>query len=109
MIYQTVSKSQFIDAFKQSETRKNQFSYEALEALYQYLEESSYGEQYELDIVAICCDWQEATWKEVAEQYRLDLEDYETEVDKIRAVSEYLWNETHSIDLDDGNFLFVNF
>jgi hypothetical protein len=109
MIYQTLTKSQFIDAFKQSDTRKNQFTYEALGALYDYLEESSNGEMYEFDMVAICCDWQEATWQEVADQYRLDLSEHDTEVDKIRAVSEYLWEETHSIDLDDGNFLFVNF
>ena len=110
-IVQTInSASQFADMFKQS-SRTDQFSYEALEAIYGYLEDYSNdsGENVELDIVAICCDWQEATWEEAAEQYRIDLSEYDNDADKIQAVSEYLWENTHSIDLDDGVFVFVNF
>jgi hypothetical protein len=56
-IVQTLTKSAFIDAFKQS-SRKDQFSYEALEAIFDYLEEysDSTGENVEFDIVGICCD-----------------------------------------------------
>ena len=98
--------SQFIDAFKQS-SRAEQFSYEALEAIFNYYEEM--GDDVEFDPVGICCDWQEATWQEVAEQYSVDLSDCETEEDKVKTVSEYLWENTHSIDLADDSFVFVQF
>ena len=75
-IVQTLTKSAFIDAFKQS-SRKDQFSYEALEAIFDYLEEysDSTGEPVEFDIVGICCDWTEADWKTIADDYSIDLVD----------------------------------
>jgi hypothetical protein len=61
MIKETVNESHFIDAFKQSDTYKNNFSYHGLKALYEYLEQLSedIGEDIELDVVAICCDYRE--------------------------------------------------
>ena len=54
-----VNLSDFRDAF-QSHDRKN-FSYEGLEALFNYLEEyeESTGEEVELDVIALCCDFSE--------------------------------------------------
>ena len=48
-----VTESTFIDAFKQSDTRKNKFSYEGLQALFEYLEEyeDSTGEEIEFDMI----------------------------------------------------------
>ncbi len=56
-----VTQSDFIDAFKQSDTRENQFSYEALKALYEYFEEyeESTGDEIEFDMIAICCEYTE--------------------------------------------------
>jgi len=98
--------SQFIDAFKQS-SRADQFSYEALEAIFNYYEEM--GDDVEFDPIGISCDWCEMGWGEIAESYDIDLSECETEEAKIQAVSEYLWENTHSIDLDDGVFVFVAF
>lgn len=98
--------SQFIDAFKQS-SRADQLSYEALEAIFYYYD--AMGDDVEFDPIGICCDWFEMSWSEAAESYDIDLSECETEEDKIQAVSEYLWRNTHSIDLDDGVFVFVNF
>lgn len=69
----TISKSDFIDTFKKSDTRKDQFTYEGLEALFDYLEEyeEGLGEQIEFDMVGICCDYTEyATAWEAMEQYQ---------------------------------------
>jgi hypothetical protein len=110
-IVQTInSATQFIEAFKQS-SRADQFSYEALEAIYGYLEDYSNdsGENVELDIVAICCEWYEMTWQEVAEQYSVDLSACADDDERIKAVDEYLWEETQSINLDNGSFVFVQF
>ena len=56
-----VTQSEFIDTFKQSELRKNNFSYDGLIALFEYLEdlEEDTGEQINFDMVSICCDYSE--------------------------------------------------
>ena len=58
---ETVTAYRFRDAFKQSDTYKNNFSYEGLHALFEYFEEleDDIGEEIELDVVAICCDYTE--------------------------------------------------
>ena len=112
-IVQTLSKSSFIDAFKQS-SRKDQFSYEALEAIFDYLEEysDSTGEPVEFDIVGICCDWAESHWSDIARDYSIDLNDHADDEDdegRFDAVYEYLLNNTTALDLGDGSFVFVQF
>tara|TARA_R100000808_G_C2051821_1_gene87043 strand:+ start:121 stop:423 length:303 start_codon:yes stop_codon:yes gene_type:complete len=58
---ETVTVYRFRDAFMQSDTYKNNFSYEGLLALFEYFEEleDDIGEEIELDVVAICCDYTE--------------------------------------------------
>ena len=112
-IVQTLSKSSFIDAFKQS-SRKDQFSYSALEAIFDYLEEysDSTGEPVELDIVAICCEWSEAHWSDIAREYSVDLNDFaddEDDDERIQAVYETISDQTTMLDLGDGNFVFIQF
>jgi len=55
-----VYESEFIDAFKEM-GRDNNFSYEGKKALYNYFEdlEEATGEETEMDIIAICCDYTE--------------------------------------------------
>ncbi len=109
-IVQTLSKSSFIDAFKQS-SRKDQFSYEALEAIFDYLEEysDSTGEPVEFDIVGICCDWSEMTWKEIAVSYGVDLSSCEDDDERIGEVEDFLCDNTPLCVLSDGVFVFVQF
>ena len=56
----TINENDFIQAFKDM-GRDDQFSYEGLQNLFAYYEEyeDSTGEQIELDVIAICCDWTE--------------------------------------------------
>ena len=112
-IVQTLSKSSFIDAFKQS-SRKDQFSYEALETIFNYLEEysDSTGESVELDIVAICCEWSEAHWSEIDRDYDIDLSDFsedEDDANRIKAVAEFLWDNTTAYELSGGAFVYQQF
>lgn len=57
---QSVNNFDFHDAFKQM-GREDNFSYEGLNALFNYLEEyeEETGEEMELDVIAICCDYTE--------------------------------------------------
>jgi hypothetical protein len=76
MIVDTItSVYQFRDAFAQA-NRQNQFSYEGLEVLFDYLEElsDSIGENIELDVIALCCDYAEASAADIAEGYNIDLD-----------------------------------
>ena len=59
---ETVTVFRFIDAFMKSNTYKNNFSYEGLHALFEYIEELEMemdGVEFELDVVAFCCDYTE--------------------------------------------------
>ena len=58
---ETVTAYRFRDAFMQSDTYKNNFSYEGLHALFEYIEqvEDDIGEEFEFDMVGICCDYTE--------------------------------------------------
>ena len=55
MIIETLTKSQFSDAFNKM-GRGEQFSYEAKNLIYDYLDEL---ENYELDVIGICCEFAE--------------------------------------------------
>lgn len=54
-----MNKYEFIEAFRQSEERQDQYSYEALDALYDYLDEIDHYSDYLFDMIAICCEWTE--------------------------------------------------
>lgn len=66
---QTVNKSDFHDAFGYA-NRKDQFSYEARCALFDWLEELE--PEYELDVIALCCEFNEDPIKDVLENYNLE-------------------------------------
>ena len=71
----TVSLSDFRDAFQ---IRKYSFTYEGLEALFNYLEsyEDDTGEEIELDVIALCGDYTE--YADLAEFQQDYGEDYES-------------------------------
>jgi len=58
-MYQRVTFSDFRQAFHNHD-RGNQFSYEGLKALFDYLEEQEQDTgEIELDVIALCCDFVE--------------------------------------------------
>lgn len=71
----TVSFYDFERAFADA-GRKDQFSYEGKKALFEYLEqyEEDTGEELELDVIALCCDYYEDTPEAIAANYSIDIE-----------------------------------
>ena len=69
---QTINVYQFRDAFQK--IRPDNFSYDGLTILFDYLEEyeESTGEELELDVIGICCEWEESDYQGIAESYGLD-------------------------------------
>jgi hypothetical protein len=71
-MYTQISKSKFHDAF--SVVRPNNFSYEGLDALFNYLTELEDGtdSKIELDVIALCCDYTEDSNEHHLSNYSLD-------------------------------------
>ena len=77
-IIQTVDFYSFRQAFYNYE-RQDQFSSAALHEIFDYLDQVSddIGENIELDVVAICCDFQELGVEDFVKEYRVDVDDEE--------------------------------
>ena len=104
---QSINKSQFRDAFHAC-GRENQFSYEGLGLLFDWLEDwysdASSGE-YDLDVIALCCDFSELSLDEVLSQYEIIEEE-----ELLGFVTDFLQDNTALIGLtSDNKFLFQQF
>lgn len=109
-IVQTLNVYQFRDAFR-SAGRNNQFSYEGLGCLFDYLEQYSEdtGEPFELDVVALCCDFYEDTAEAIANNYSIDIEGMD-EDEIVDAVREYLEDNTSIVgEHSDNVFVYQAF
>lgn len=73
-ITQSVNYYKFVDEFRS--VRPSQFSTVALAAMFDYLEqyENDMGEEIELDVIALCCDWRE--YEDLAE-FKEDYPDFD--------------------------------
>ena len=95
---QNVSKYDFMDAFK---IRKNNFSYEGLNALYNYLidYEEDTGEETELDVIGLCCDYTEYE----------NLKEFQTDYGKEYKTIKDIENETQVIPFGEESFIIQQF
>lgn len=110
---QTVTLSAFRDAFRTA-GRADNFSYSGLEALYDYLTEmeESTGEEIELDPIAICCEFNEASAYDCASDLDIDAIDrygQPLEDDELAdAVEEYLNDAGVLVWRNGGTFIYHN-
>lgn len=89
--------------------RPNNFSYDGLRVLFDHLEqlENDTGEEFELDVIALCCEWQEDTPENIAANYSIDIED---DGNQLANVLDYLYDETMVAGTTDkGNIVFLTF
>lgn len=110
---QTLRLSDFTNAFRNSESRKDQFSYEALELIFDYIEdyERDTGEQVEFDMIGICCEWAESTPSYILDYYDTGIDTDGMSEDEInQAVYEYLQDETQVAGItSSGSIVYVQF
>lgn len=92
---QSVNLSTFVDAFR-VHGRYDQFGYDALEVLFEYLEqlEEDTGEELELVVIALCCEYSVDSPGDIAESYSIDLSDCEDDQGKLDTVTEWLSDNT---------------
>lgn len=112
-IVQTVNFYQFQQAFIDA-GRRDQFSYEGLEILFNYLDELSddIGQPIELDVISLCCDYEESHYSDVADYCGIDLSESEgDESEEFEIVLEYLHGNTSvcGYDEDTGIIVYAQF
>jgi hypothetical protein len=92
---QTINFSDFVDAFMAYD-RYDQFGYQALMVIFEYLEEleESTGQDLELDVVAICCDYATDNWHDIAVNYSIEIDENENEDEQKQQVIDYLNENT---------------
>jgi hypothetical protein len=98
--------SQFRDEFRQC-GRADQFSYEALGLLFDYLEDVD--NDYDLDVISLCCEYSEDSVAQIAESYGLELPEDETEEEHQAAVRAYLEAHTFVIGITPSGIVYAQF
>jgi hypothetical protein len=110
---QTLNKDQF--RFQMNQIRPDNFSYEGLGIIFDYLEqyEDDTGEQIEFDPIAICCDYSECSLKEFEQGFSESIEIYHDtpEEEKKQIIVDYLEENGYWYQFlnDDKDVIFQNF
>lgn len=97
----SINRYEFIDEFRNSQY-KNNFSYQGLNALFDYLEqlEEDIGEEIEFDLVQLACDFTEySSLDEIKENYS------NLNINTIEDLRDY----TEVIELDDRSIIIEDF
>ncbi len=102
-MYQSINFTSFVQAF-QTMGRYDQFGYDALQALFNHLEdrESDTGESIELDVIALCCDYSVVTLKDINQDHDQAFEDFDDAI-------EWLNYHTVAIPVDDEHVIIQAF
>lgn len=95
----------FCDAWNHWSDRKDTFSYNGKRALFDYLEEyeESVGEDMELDIIALCCDFTE--YDSVLEA----VHEYDETIKDEKEAHAYFEDKTAIIDIKGGGVIIQDF
>lgn len=101
----TIDRHQFVREFE-AYNRGNEFSAWALNRLFEYFEEyeAGSGEEIELDVIAICCEFSESYFDDFRKDYPqfADIEDVDVLIERVN-------EETSVVAWDDERILYVSF
>ena len=109
---QVITESEFIREFE-AHNRGDDFSHAALVALFGYLEqfESDTGEEIELDVIGLCCEFCEYDLDELRDNYGYlfdkDFDEYDDWL--ILDWAEKLSDHTQVIEVDNDSVVLVAF
>ena len=123
---QSINSYDFHRAFETM--RPDNFSYEGLDALFDWFEqlEDDTGEEIELDVIAICCDFTESSIDEIVQDYIYqtsktgdikvfnqsvydELQEYDDEHEKIEVIMDYLNDNTQVIEWGGDTIIYQAF
>jgi len=105
----TVYFSEFCDYFHK--IRPDNFSYQGLRVLFAHFEEieDSCGEESELDVIGICCEFSEATWQAIASDYSIEIDETENEEEQKVQVLDFLADQGTLVGETDHSIIYRNF
>ena len=101
---QSINQYDFERAFSDM-GRKDQFTYEGKKALFEHLEqyEENTGEQVELDVIALCCEFTEYdSALECASNYDFEVDPDQDEDEQEESALDYLRDRTTVIKFTGG-------
>ena len=106
---QTVYLSDFRDSFMK--IRPNNFTYSGLELLFEYLTEieDSCDTEIELDVIALCCEFNEDIPSDIAREYDVDIEGLTDDDEIMEKVSSHLTDEGAFVGATDSTIVYSNF
>ena len=89
-------------------TRRALDTIAALGLIYDYFESAE--PDYDLDVIAICCEFSEQSPAAIAADYSIEIDENENDEEIAGAVLSYLEINTHVIgETDDGKFVYIQF
>ena len=100
----TINQYDFERAFSDM-GRKDQFTFKGKKALFEYLEslEEDTGEQVELDVIALCCDYAEYdSALDCANEYDFEVDPDQDDEEQEESALDYLRYRTSVIEFDGG-------
>lgn len=100
--------SQFRDEFRQC-GRADQFSYEALGLLFDYLEDID--PDHDLDVIALCCEYSEDSVAQIADWYGLEfssIEEGDTDGERDHVLA-YLNDHTSVVGVTSSGIVYAQF
>jgi len=107
----TVNFSEFRDLFQQ--IRPDNFSYQGQKILFAHFEEieDSIGEEIELDVIAICCEFAESDWQTIAADYdsSIELDKDKDEAEQKVQVLDFLADQGALIGETDSSIVYRQF
>lgn len=105
----SISIYDFRNAFMKA-GRKDQFSHDGLEIIFKYIEdvEDSCGQEFELDVVGICCDYAEDEARGIAESYGIDVSGM-TDEEAEATVLDYLADKSAFIGSSQSGIVYRQF
>jgi hypothetical protein len=105
----TVNFSEFRDSFQ--EIRPDNFSYDGQKILFNYFEEfeEDTGEEFELDVIAICCDFSEDSFENIADLYGIELDENDDDDEKQQQVIDFLQSEGAYVGDSINGIVYRNF
>lgn len=106
---QSVTFNDFCNAFRAYD-RYDSFGYDGLRVIFDYLEsyEQDTGEEIELDVIAICCDYNMMSIEDIIKEYRIDVSDVDAD-DLEEYVLDYLNDQTTVLGQCDDFVVFQCF
>lgn len=110
-IVKTFDENDFINEFK-AYNRMDNFSLNGLRILFESLEQTAIDCEMsiEMDVIALCCEYNEDTLADIIDNYDIDLSRCHTMDDRLEAVEEYLQDNTYvcgSYDDEEYDKVFI--